>query len=188
MGTSQRCADKRSPLKRFSTTLFRPMNQHVSHFLPSSVQIKPTGTLWPWSRAACVWCVWTSQVAWRPGILPGPCWCCMVVAVRRMGRIVGMTSQCRWVWLQGVSQTCLFCQLIHRLSVCGRIGRGVWGRVRAFAFWGNRSGSVLRIRDEIHVRQSQIYCHNKCCWGRQIKTCCCCSKQSSESAKDRKDT
>lgn len=97
MGTSQRCADKRSPLKRFSTsqTLFRPINRHISHLFASSVQIKPTGTLWPWSRAACVWCVWTSRAAWRPGTLPGPCWCCTVVAVRRMGRIVGMTSQCR---------------------------------------------------------------------------------------------
>lgn len=29
--------------------------------------------------------------------------------------------------------------------------------MRAFAFRGNRSGSVLGIRDEMHVRQSQFF-------------------------------
>lgn len=44
--------------------------------------------------------------------------------------------------------------LIPLLSVCRRNGRGMWGRVRAFGLRGNSSGAVLRIRDEIHVRQS----------------------------------
>lgn len=70
-------------------------NQDISHRLPSSIQIKPTGTLWPWLRAVCVWCVWMSPVAWSLGIPTGPCWCCMVAAVRRMGRTAGMTNQCR---------------------------------------------------------------------------------------------
>lgn len=105
MGASQKCTSKRSPLQMFPEiyirnfkrlqTISRWVNQYISRLLPSSIQIKPTGTLWPWLRAVCVWCAWMSTVAWCPGILTGPCSCCMVAAVRRMGQTAGMTNRYR---------------------------------------------------------------------------------------------
>lgn len=92
MGTSQRCADKRS---RQFLAFFRHINQAISHLLPFSIQIKPTVTLWPWSRAACVWYVWMNPAAWSLVMPLGPCWCCTVAAARRMARTAGMTSHCR---------------------------------------------------------------------------------------------
>lgn len=96
---------------------------------------------------------------------------------------VGLPSRC---FKTSTNVFFFFCYLIHLLSVCGRNGRGVWSRVRAFTFRGDSSGSVLWIRDEIHVRQSQFCCLNECRWGRQWRMCCCCPKQNRESARDGK--
>lgn len=46
-------------------------------------------------------------------------------------------------------------RVLPHLSVRDRRGRGVRSRVRAFAFRGNRDGSVLGIRDEIQVRWTE---------------------------------
>lgn len=196
MGTSQRRADERSPLKRFSTSCrFGSFEQFSDKWTKTCLISSP-----PLSRPnqqgisgpdrelpVCGVSGWT-QWPGAEGYHQGPADAAWRWPWEEWGKpLVWQVNAGRTTFkaLQNLYE-CFFCWLIHLLSVCGRNGRGVWSRVRAFTFRGNSSGSVLWIRNEIHVRQSQFCCLNECCWGQQWRKCCCCPKQNRESAQDGK--